>query len=132
MGRVQLSQGCRATTKRKFIYNRKSPGILRSSHQRCPAIKGVLRNFAKLTGKHLCQSLFSNKVASLSSAQVLSCEFREMPKSTFFTEHLRATASEYLVLIWLTMQGWNAVLTLELTSAFEVRTLGLGAWILNN
>ena len=84
MGRVQLSQGCRATTKRKFIYNRKSPGILRSSHQRCPAIKGVLRNFAKLTGKHLCQSFFSNKVASLSSAQVLSCEFRDMSKSTFF------------------------------------------------
>ena len=27
--------------------------------------KGVLRNFAKLTGKHLCQSLFFNKVAGL-------------------------------------------------------------------
>ena len=25
--------------------------------------KGVLRNFAKFTGKHLCQTLFSNKVA---------------------------------------------------------------------
>ena len=24
--------------------------------------KGVLRNFAKFTGKHLCQSLFFNKV----------------------------------------------------------------------
>ena len=24
--------------------------------------KGVIRNFAKLTGKHLCQSLFFNKV----------------------------------------------------------------------
>ena len=28
--------------------------------------KGVLRNFAKFTGKHLCQSLFFNKVAGLS------------------------------------------------------------------
>ena len=27
--------------------------------------KDVLRNFAKFTGKHLCQSLFFNKVASL-------------------------------------------------------------------
>ena len=27
--------------------------------------KGVLRNFTKVTGKHLCQSLFFNKVASL-------------------------------------------------------------------
>ena len=25
--------------------------------------EGVLRNFAKFTGKHLCQSLFFNKVA---------------------------------------------------------------------
>ena len=28
--------------------------------------KGVLRNFAKFTGKHLCQSLLFNKVAGLS------------------------------------------------------------------
>ena len=29
------------------------------------ATRGVLRNFAKLTGKHLCQTLFFNKVAGL-------------------------------------------------------------------
>ena len=33
----------------------------RSSHQRCSIIKFVLRNFAKFTGKHLCQSVFLNK-----------------------------------------------------------------------
>ena len=38
-------------------------GALRSSHQRCSVRKGVLRNFANFTGKHLCQSLFFNKVA---------------------------------------------------------------------
>ena len=27
--------------------------------------KGVLKNFAKFTGKHLCQGLFFNKVAGL-------------------------------------------------------------------
>ena len=27
--------------------------------------KGVLRNFSKFTGKHLCRSLFFNKVAGL-------------------------------------------------------------------
>ena len=27
----------------------------RNSHQRCSVRKGVLRNFAKFTGKHLCQ-----------------------------------------------------------------------------
>ena len=29
--------------------------------QRCSVRKGVLRNFAKFTGKYLCQSLFFNK-----------------------------------------------------------------------
>ena len=29
--------------------------------------KGALRNFAKFTGKHLCQSLFFNKVAGAAS-----------------------------------------------------------------
>ena len=38
----------------------------RSSHRRCSVRKGVLRNFAKFTGKHLCQSLFFNKVAGTS------------------------------------------------------------------
>ena len=65
--------------------------------------KGVLKNFAKSTGKHLCQSLFFNKVAGLTCifikketlAQVSSCEFREIFKNTFFIEDLRATASEY-------------------------------------
>ena len=35
-------------------------------HRRCSVRKGVLRNFAKFTGKHLCQSLFLNKVAGRS------------------------------------------------------------------
>ena len=35
----------------------------RNSHWRCFVRKGVLRNFAKFTGKHLWQSLFFNKVA---------------------------------------------------------------------
>ena len=37
----------------------------RSSHRRCSIKIGVLKNFAKFTGKHLCQSLFFNKVAGL-------------------------------------------------------------------
>ena len=37
--------------------------ICRSSHRRCSVRKGVLRNCAKFTGKHLLQSLFFNKVA---------------------------------------------------------------------
>ena len=44
---------------------------LRSSHQRCSMKKGVLKNFTKFTGKHLCQSLFFNKVAGLRPAALL-------------------------------------------------------------
>ena len=43
----------------------------RSSHRRCSVRKGVLSNFAKFTGKHLCQSLFFNKVAVLKPANLL-------------------------------------------------------------
>ena len=35
----------------------------RSSYGRCFVKKGVVRNLLKLTGKHLCQILFLNKVA---------------------------------------------------------------------
>ena len=37
----------------------------RSNHQRYSVRKSVLRNFAKFTEKHLCQSLCFNKVSSL-------------------------------------------------------------------
>ena len=39
--------------------------LFKSSDQRCFIKKGVLRNFTKFTGKHLCSSLFFNKVAGL-------------------------------------------------------------------
>ena len=39
--------------------------ICRRSHQRCSLREDVLRNLSKFTGKHLCQSLLFNKVASL-------------------------------------------------------------------
>ena len=38
---------------------------LQSSHRRCSVRIDALGNFAKLTGKHLCQSLCFNKVAGL-------------------------------------------------------------------
>ena len=45
--------------------SQKKPALFRSSHQRCSIRKSVPRNFTKFTGKHLCQSLFLNKVAGL-------------------------------------------------------------------
>ena len=59
----------------------------RSSRSEVFCKKRVLRNFAKFTGKHLCQSLFFNKVAGLKPATdsglVFSCEFCEISKNTF-------------------------------------------------
>ena len=59
----------------------------RSSRSEVFCEEGVPRNFAKLTGKHLCQSLVFNKKETL--AQVFFCEFFEISKNTFFAEHLR-------------------------------------------
>ena len=65
----------------------------RTSHWRCSMKTGVFKNFAKFTVKHLCQSLFFNNAASQETVvQVFSCEFWEIFKNTFFTEHRRVTA----------------------------------------
>ena len=45
--------------------------MYRSSRPEVFRKKGVLRNFAKFTGKHLRQSLFFNKVARLRLATLL-------------------------------------------------------------
>ena len=45
----------------------------------------------KFTEKHLCQGLFFNKVETV--AQMFPCDFCEIFKKTFFTEHLWTTAS---------------------------------------
>ena len=96
-------------------------------HQRCSVKKGVLRNFARFTGKHLCQSLFFNKVAGSACnfiknetrALVFSCEFCEISKNTFFTEHVWATVSAHYA-HWLGISlkvpksrgGWSEKVTL--------------------
>ena len=54
----------------------------RSSHRKWFLKITNLKNSAKFTGKHLCQSLFLNKV---------KCKFCKIFKNSFFTEHLQAT-----------------------------------------
>ena len=81
--------------------------FFRSSQQRCSMEKGVLRNFSKFRGKHLCQSLFFNKVTDLGCnfikketlAQVFCCDFWEISKNNVFTEHICATPSGSLTMI---------------------------------
>ena len=70
--------------------------VIRSSRSVVFCKKGVLKNFAKFTGKHLCQSLFFNKVVGgtcsfiekKTLAQVFPCEFCKIFKHTFFIIHL--------------------------------------------
>ena len=75
----------------------------RSSHRRYSVRNGVLRNLAKFTGKHLCQSPFFNKAAGLILATLskkslwprcFPVNFGKFLRTPFFTEHLWVTASE--------------------------------------
>ena len=58
--------------------------------------KGVLRSSAKFTGKHLCQSLFFNKVAGRPGTllkkrlwhRCFPVNFGKFLRTPFFTEHL--------------------------------------------
>ena len=51
--------------------------------------KGVLRNFAKFTGKHLYQSLFLNKVSGLRPATLLKKRLRYRCFPVNFAKFLR-------------------------------------------
>ena len=70
----------------------------RSSRQDVFCKKSVLRNFAKFTGKHLCQSLYLNKVSGLWPETLLKqrlwrrcfpVNFGKFLRTPFLTEHLR-------------------------------------------
>ena len=56
--------------------------IYRSCQWRCTVKIYVLKNFAKFTWKHLCQSFFFNKVAGWHEI------LRNFNKNTYFAEHL--------------------------------------------
>ena len=51
--------------------------------------KGVLRIFTKFTGKHLCQRLFSNKIAGLRTATLLKKSFWHKCFPVNFVKFLR-------------------------------------------
>ena len=52
----------------------RSLNISKNPHRRYSVKKGVLRNFAKFTGKHLHQSLFFNKATDPRPATLLKKE----------------------------------------------------------
>ena len=68
----------------------------RSSRPEMFCIKGILRNLAKFRRRHLCQSLFLNKVAGLRSATLLKkrpwhrcfpVKIAKFLRTPSFTEH---------------------------------------------
>ena len=80
----------------KFESSNNSQGV-RSSLPKLFCEKGVLKNFAKFTGKHVCQSLFFNEVADLRPATLLKkrlwrrffpVNFAKFFRTPFFIEHL--------------------------------------------
>ena len=66
----------------------------RNSRAKVFCEQGVLRNFTKFTGKHLCQSL-SSLLKKETLAQVFSCKFCEISKNTFFYRLALVAASEW-------------------------------------
>ena len=91
----------------------------RGSHRRCSVRKNVLKNFAKFAGKHLCQSLFFNKVTRLRPATLLKkglwhrcfpMNFCKISKNNFFTEHLWTITPLDDCFPWLCLPNSNSVL----------------------
>ena len=74
---------------------------IRSSRPEVFCEKGVLRNFektqentcARVSFLISCRAEACNFIKKEALAQVFSCEFYEISKNIFFTEHLRTTAS---------------------------------------
>ena len=70
---------------------------------------GVLKNFATLTGKHLCWSLFlikllycCNFIKKETPIQVFSCEYCEIFGSSFFYRTPPVDASDYNSMVRIT------------------------------
>ena len=100
----QIFNNMYPVTKKLLLLKEKLSQTLKSNHQWCSIIKGVLRNLAKFAGNTCNRVCFFNNVAGLrpmactfikkeTLTQVFSCEFCKIFKNTFFTEHLQMTAS---------------------------------------
>ena len=56
--------------------------VIKNSYHRCSTKIGVLKNFAKLAGKHLCQSVRPHLIEKKTLVQVFSCEFCEILRTS--------------------------------------------------
>ena len=101
---VMLVHSPQTTFHRTIIYNFVWIYLGRSSRPDVFCKKGDLKNVAKLTGKHLCQSIFFNKVGGLCKKREIGTGVVKFLITRFFTELLR----------WLLLSG--PTLQKEITS----------------
>ena len=118
INRIRLSKCSRRLLKERYVNTVFTYSVFfKSSHWRCSVKKGVVRNFAKFTGNHLCQSLFIKKEIL---AQVFSCEFCEISKNTFSYRTLPVAASggtfpRFKILIfWILIENFSLSLCASL------------------
>ena len=79
--------------------------LFRNSRPEMFCKKGVLRNFAKFIGKHLCQSLFFNKVADFRPATLL--------KNRLWHRCFPVNLTKFLRTLFLTKHTWWLLLTFQ-------------------
>ena len=80
----------------------------RSSYRKCSTEKkNVFKNFAKFN--FLIKLLACNFIKKETPTQVFSCEFCDISKNTFFTEHVWATASSNCFLYRISCLSMNSI-----------------------
>ena len=106
---------CYKQNRETFLVSEPSPFYTapcsRSSCRRCCVRKVVLRNFAKFTGKHLCQSLFLNEVAGFRPETLLKKRLwhRRFPVNFakfLKTPFLKKTSGRVLILVLTYLRGY--------------------------
>ena len=85
---------------------------------------GVLRNFGKFTGKHLCQSPFFSKVAGLRFwHRCFPVNFAKFLRTPFSTEHLRwlllPVLGDMLLIIQTSLQMFPRDISLCCKNSFQ-------------
>ena len=98
-----------------YCFHKCFQDLIRSSRPKLFCKKGVLRNFAKFTGKHVCKSLFFSKVAGLRPATLskkrlwyrcFPMNFENFLRTPFIIEKLRWLLLSYIHFFnWLSL--WN-------------------------
>ena len=109
--------------KNQLVYERLN-FISKSSRPEVFCKKGVLWNFAKLTGNHLCFG--SATLLKKRLVQAFSCEFYEILKNTFFHKISPVAASERLILIDGKLQKKSIIFDVN-----TLRTFLMRAWMAN-